>query len=83
MKTKKYSSYAQINYDLDVLKLEREIHLQKTILNLEKMKSCLNPNHILKNMLDSFMPVFSNSYLKIIIKFIPLLIMWFTKRKRG
>ncbi len=83
MKTKKYSSYAQINYDLEILKLEREIHLQKTILNLEKMKSCLNPNHIFSNILDSFKPVLSNSYFKIIIKFVPLILMWFMKRKRG
>jgi hypothetical protein len=83
MKTRKYSSYAQINYDLEILKLEREIHLQKTILNLEKMKSFLNPNHILRNILDSFKPVLSKSYFKIMIDIIPLIVIWFMKRKRG
>ena len=34
MATKKYSSYAQIDADLEILKLEKEIHYQKMILIL-------------------------------------------------
>ena len=35
---KKYSSYDQINADLEILKLEKEIHLQHILLNIDKTK---------------------------------------------
>jgi hypothetical protein len=83
MKTRKYSSYAQINTDLEILKLEREIHFKKIILNFDKTIACFNPNHIFKNILDSIKPVITNSYFQIFIKIIPLIYTWFIKRKRG
>ena len=83
MKAKKYSSYTQIDSHLEILKLEREIHLQKTILNLEKMKGTLNPKRIIHNALGFIKSNISGSYLRILVKTIPIIAMWFMKRKRG
>jgi len=38
MEKKKYSSYAQIEHDLEILKVEKEIHYQKMLLSIEKRK---------------------------------------------
>ena len=38
MEPKKYSSYAQINHDLEILKLEKEIHYKKMLLSIDKTK---------------------------------------------
>ena len=43
METKKYSSYAEIESELEILKLEKEIHFQKMLYNFEKTKECLEP----------------------------------------
>ena len=38
METKKYTSYAEIDRDLEILKLEKDIHYQKILLSVEKIK---------------------------------------------
>ena len=38
METKKYTSYAEIDRDLEILKLEREIQYKKVQLSVEKIK---------------------------------------------
>ena len=38
MQPKKYSSYAEIEHDLEILKLEKEIYFQKMKLSYEKTK---------------------------------------------
>ena len=48
METKKYSSYAQIECELEILKVERELNLQKIILDVEKTKENLLPKNIIK-----------------------------------
>ena len=83
MKTRKYSSYTQIDNHLEILKLEREIHLQKTILNFEKVKGSLSPHRIIHNVLGSIKSNFSGSYLRILVKAAPIIAMCLMKRKRG
>jgi len=46
METKKYSSYASIDHDLEILKLEKEISYQKLVLSIQKTKDTKTPENI-------------------------------------
>ncbi|RZJ67940.1 MAG: hypothetical protein EOO50_03705 [Flavobacterium sp.] len=43
MENKKYASYAEIERDLEILKLEKEIHYQKLIKNFDDTKESFDP----------------------------------------
>ena len=83
MEPKKYSSYAEIELELEILKLEKELNLQRIKLNVEKTKESLLPKNIIKSFLGDYKSILSNSSGTILNIAIPLLINWFTKRKRG
>lgn len=83
MEPKKYSSYAEIELELEILKLERELNLQKIILDVEKTKESLLPKNIIKSFLGDYKSILSDYSGMILNMAIPLLINWFTKRKRG
>lgn len=83
METKKYSSYAQIECELEILKVERELNLQKIVLDVEKTKESLMPKNLLKSFLGDYKSILSDYSGTIINLAIPLLINWITKRKRG
>jgi Family of unknown function (DUF6327) len=83
METKKYSSYAEIERELEILKLEKEIHFQKLIYNFQKTKECLEPKNIVSGFLGSYKTLFSGSLVKIIQVVTPYLINWIINRKRG
>jgi hypothetical protein len=80
---KKYSSYDQINADLEMIKLEREIHLQYILLNVEKSKESLQPENLFREALASLKYKLSNSYGMILQIAIPYLINWLIYKKRG
>jgi hypothetical protein len=82
METKKYSSYAQIEKDLEILKLEKEIEYQKLVLSFQKTKESFTPQGIVSNFLNSYKTIFSNSYMDIINIALPYLIKWILKKKR-
>lgn len=83
MENKKYSSYAQIELELEILKVERELNLKRVVLNVEKTKESLLPKNIVKSFLGDYKSIFSNNIGTIINIAIPILINWITKRKRG
>jgi hypothetical protein len=83
MEPKKYSSYAEIELELEILKLEKELNLQKIKLNVEKTKESLLPKNIIKSFLGDYKSILSDSSGTILNIAIPLIINWFTKRKRG
>jgi hypothetical protein len=83
METKKYSSYAQIECELEILKVERELNLQKIVLNVQKTKESLLPKNIIKEVLGDYKSILSSYSGTILNIVIPLLINWITKRKRG
>jgi Family of unknown function (DUF6327) len=83
METKKYSSYAEIELELEILKLERELNLQKIVLDYEKTKESLLPKNLLKSFLGDYKTILTDYSGMILNIAIPLLINWFTKRKRG
>lgn len=47
MERKKYSSYAEIDRDLEILKVEREIHYQKLTQSFDNTKDSLNPSNMI------------------------------------
>jgi hypothetical protein len=46
---KRYSSFEEINNELAILKLEREIHYQKASLHLKNAKDLLSPEALIRN----------------------------------
>lgn len=83
METKKYSSYAQIECELEILKLEKELNLQKIVLNVQRTKESLSPKNLIKEFLEYYNIILSNPTRLILNTGVPLIINWFTKRKRG
>jgi hypothetical protein len=83
METKKYSSYAEIEQELEILKLEKQINYQKLVLSVQKTKESLEPQNLVNGFLGSYKTILSNSYIKIIQVAIPYLIAWFMNKKRG
>lgn len=78
-----YSSYNQIDSDLEILKTEREIHLQNILLNVEKTKESLQPENLFREALAALKLKLSNSYGMILQIAIPYLINWLINKKRG
>lgn len=83
METKKYSSYAEIERDLEILKLEKEISYQKLVLSVQRTKESITPENIVNGFLSSFKEYFSNSYVSILQSVLPFVIGWFINKKRG
>ncbi len=83
MEKKRYSSYAEIELDLEILKVEKELNLKRIVLNVEKTKESLLPKNLLKSFLGDYKTILSGYSGTIINLAIPLLINWITKRKRG
>lgn len=83
MGTKKYSSYAQIELELEILKTERTLNLQRIVLNTESIKECLLPENLVKSFFGDYKSIFSNYSGKILNIVIPILINWILNRKRG
>ena len=83
METKKYSSYAQIELELEILKVERELNLKRIVLDVEKTKESLLPQSLIKGIFGDYKSILSNSSGIILKILIPLIIKWFKKRKRG
>ena len=83
MAAKKYSSYAEIDRDLEILKLQSEIQYQKIALSIEKTKENLSPKNILNEVFDSFKPLLSEWYITTLKLVIPFIIKWIKNRKRG
>lgn len=83
MEPKKYSSYADIDRELEVLKLEKEIHYQKLLLSFQKTKESFEPQNIINSYLGSFKSTIYNNYVQILQTALPYIIGWIINRKRG
>ena len=81
--TKKYSSYAQIDSELEILKVEKEISYQKLVLSVQKTKESFSVLNIASNVLDTVKSTFFSSSGTILSLMIPIIIKWFTNKKRG
>lgn len=83
MEPKKYSSYAQIEAELEILKLEKEVNYQKFVLSIQKTKDSLTLQNIASEFLGSYKNLFSNSYVTILKTALPYIISWIINKKRG
>ena len=83
METKKYSSYAEINHDLEILKIEKEIHYQKILLSIDKTKENILPSKSVSFIGDIYQKLFSGSVGTILKIAIPYAVNWYINRKRG
>lgn len=85
---KKYSSYAQIDRDLELLKLEKDIEYLKLLESIQQTRESFTPQSMIRNFLDtlpsfSWREVLQQSYGSILNLAIPAVMGWFSKRKRG
>ncbi|MFV8377617.1 DUF6327 family protein [Flavobacterium sp. LB3R33] len=89
MDTKKYSSYAQIDRELEILKIEKELSYQKLVFGVKKTKESFTPQNIVSDLIGSYSSVIpygaivSTAAPFILNKAIPFIKNWFAKRKRG
>ena len=83
MGKKKYSSYAQIDSELEILKIEKDISYQKLLLSIEKTKESLSFFNIASNVAGIVKSSFFSSYSTILQLLIPIIIKWFRHKKRG
>jgi len=83
MVAKKYTSYAEIERDLEILKLEKELNYQNLVLSFQKTKDSFTPQNIVGGLFHSCKDYFSKSYPKILKSILPFAINWFINKKRG
>jgi hypothetical protein len=83
METKKYSSYAAIEQDLEILKVEKELYYQKMLLSIDKTKESILPSKSVSFIGNLYQKVFSGTYGTLLKIAIPYIINWYINRKRG
>lgn len=82
MENKKYSSYAEIDLDLEILKLEKQISYQKIVLSIQKTKEAVTPENIINGFLAPYKESFPNPFRSILQTIVPYLISYFLGSKR-
>ncbi|WP_026707965.1 DUF6327 family protein [Flavobacterium frigidarium] len=83
MAHKIYTSYNQIDKELEILNLEKEVSYQRVILSLKNTKESLAPTYLISNVFSSFKTGIRGSYVQILNSAIPLIINWIINKKRG
>lgn len=83
MEPKKYSSYAEIERDLEILKLEKEIAYQKMLVSIDKTKESILPSKSASLIGSIYQKVFSGTYGTILKMLIPYVFNWYVNKKRG
>ena len=90
MQNKKYTSYAQIDRELEIFKIEKEISYQKLVFGVQKTKENLTPQNIVNDLIGTYSSAIpygalvSASVPFIIKKAVPFIKNWIAqKRKRG
>lgn len=83
MENKKYRSCADIDAELEILKLQKEINYQKLVLSIQKTKESITPENIINGFLDPYKNLFSGPIVNIIKTAIPYIINWLLNKKRG
>jgi hypothetical protein len=83
MKNKQYTSFEQIDRELEILRIEKEINHQKLLLVVQKTKESLQPLNMVSDLMGSYKASFSNIYTSILEMGIPLIIKLIRRKKRG
>ena len=88
METKKYSSYAQIDRELEILKIEKELSYQKLVFGVKKTKESFTPQNIVGDLIGTYSSIIpygaivSTAAPFILNKAVPFIKSWIAKRKR-
>ncbi len=83
MATIKYSSYNQIDKELEILNLEKQINYQKLLISIDKTKECLLPSKTITVLGDLYQKTFSGTYGLLLKLVIPYIFNWYINKKRG
>lgn len=81
MELKKYSSYAAIDRDLEILKLEKEISYQKLLVGLKATKDSVTPQNIISGFLAPYSEAVPIQLRSIFKTALPYVISFFMTRK--
>ena len=82
MQLKIFASFDEINNELEILKLEKEISYHKMALSFERTRENIQPNNLRKEMILYVKERLSESYKSLLVLAIPY-VLNFLKRKRG
>lgn len=74
MEKKKYSSYAAIDQDLEVLKLEKQLSYQRLVLSVQKTKDSVTPENIINGFLEPYRDAIPNPFRTILRTTLPYII---------
>lgn len=83
MQTKRYSSYAEIEYDLKIIQLEREIHYQKIRFHLEGTKNNLKLGNLLEGYLRFSVEGSSSIFVRILKTVVSIVFNMLAMDKQG
>jgi hypothetical protein len=81
MDVKKYSSYGDIDNDLEILKLEKEISYQKLILSIQQTKDSITPQNIVSGFLAPYKDAIPNPISSLIKTLLPYVISFIMSRR--
>ena len=83
MQTNKYSSYAEIDLDLKIIQIEREIYYKKILKSIDDTKEIILPSKTITLVRNLYEKVFSGTYGTIIKTIISIIVNGYLNRKRG
>ena len=83
MDSRRYTSFAQIDRELEILKIEKDIHYQRLIYSVQKTKENLEPINVVKGLVSSTISNFPGSLGTIFNLALPFIIKRFFRKKRG
>ena len=83
MEAKKYSSYAEIDHDLKILEVEREIHYQKIVSGIDKTKQIVIPSKAVSLVGEIYKKATGGIVGTVLKIAVPYAVNWFINRKRG
>lgn len=74
-----YSSFEEIDLDLKIIKLEREIHLEKAKLGARRAKESLQPMNLVKGFVGESTELGSGIIQQIVQYMLQFVMKWFEK----
>lgn len=76
MAAKKYTSYAEIDQELQILKAQKEKHYQILVSGIQKTGENFTPQGIVRNFVGSYKSILAESYLPILQLLLPKITRW-------
>lgn len=83
MNTRRYTSFDEIDRELEILKIEKDIHYQRLLFSVHKTKVNLEPMNVVKGLFSSTVSSLPGSLGTIFNLALPFIIKRFFNKKRG